>query len=220
MKVLREVCQHDCYRLKDLKDAGYNIRNVIDVGAHVGSFAAAVQSHWSLVWYTGVEAHQKNWALLQANLHYLRQIPECAIHAACDYGEGTPEFLDSILLNGTATGGSAVVWPGNERLTYGHEFQPKPLACPVMSLEAIMDQAGVGQIDLLKLDCEGAEHRLVAHFTRWESVAVVVGEYHGREAWNALIQAHPVLSAWKHEELSARQDKSIGIFRLTNPKAR
>jgi hypothetical protein len=75
-----------------------------------------------------------------------------------------------------------------------------------------------GEISILKLDCEGAEFRLLDAPCSWlDSVSVIVGEYHDRERWEEFLNNHSRLAMWDYREVSRREDKPIGIFHLINP---
>ena len=213
----------DCYGLIEhngtiCRDAGLLSPTIVDIGAHIGGFALQCRRIFGpLVNYHGVEAHEQNWSILRRNLANLGWQHWRANHAAIDYGTGEPVFLDSICDSGTATGGSAVAYPWEPHTTWGHAFAARPMPCQVMSLEDFCLDEGIHQIDLLKLDCEGSEHRIIDNFTGWGAVRTIVGEYHGREEWERRIKNHPVLHDWRYTELSRRNDKSIGVFLLENP---
>jgi len=216
VRVLTDVVLDDCYDVQGHLD-GLFPGVIVDIGAHIGAFALMCRRWFGAdVEYHGIEAHPLNWELLRRNVKRFGWRPVQAHYAAIDYCVDGALLLDSFVLGGTATGGSRVVAPGEEHLTWGHPFAASPLDCTVSTLEEFCWDEGIQQIDLLKLDCEGSEHRIVDHFCGWHAVRTVVGEYHGREDWERRIKAHPVLCDWRYTELSRRNDKSIGIFLLEN----
>lgn len=218
-KVLRDVVLDDCYGFAEHLTIGRDDdAAIVDIGAHIGGFALMCRRCFGpQVTYHGIEAHERNWDILRRNLTNLGWQHWQANHAAIDYGIADPVLLDSIIENGTATGGSRIVSRGDDQFTWGHAFDDRPLGCSVVTLEDFCLDEGIHQIALLKLDCEGSEHRIVDNFTGWRCVRTIVGEYHGREEWERRIKNHPVLHDWRYTELSRREDKSIGVFLMENP---
>ena len=48
------------------------------------------------------------------------------------------------------------------KLLYGkYEEAPRKIECPCQSLEGLLDSQGVTSVDLLKIDCEGAEYEIL-----------------------------------------------------------
>lgn len=233
-KVIREVIDEDCYDLEsvaDMVDPDFGgAPAIVDVGAHIGSFAKACAKAF-IGWvprcnYYGFELNAKNWPLLARNC-VSQQFPEFdarAFHAAIEQGRTSDEywFLDSILKNGdraTATGASQLRPKGARPVISDHEVRAAPAEqIPVIDMMTVVDCFVRGDISILKLDCEGAEFRILSGPCSWlDSVSVIVGEYHDRERWEEFIANHPRLAFWDYREVSRREDKPIGIFHLINP---
>lgn len=233
-KVLREVIDADCYDLKslvgrrDLLSFNDNLV-VVDIGAHIGSFARACANHWNDLACTGIEyfgfeLNAKNWPLLARNcgIDGESHFEGRPFHAAVDQGRTTDQywFYDSILETGsTATGASQIRPRGSKPVLVDHAVRSAPEAqIPVIDMMTVLDCLVRREVSVLKLDCEGAEFRILAGPSSWlDRVGVIVGEYHDRERWEEFVANHSRLAFWDYREVSRREDKPIGIFHLVNP---
>lgn len=125
-------------------------------------------------------------------------------------------------------GGSTVVAEDHAVLTTpagprGYQRCPDPI--PVYELERFIDERGIAQIDLLKMDCEGCEHHVLgcAPLSLLSRVRYIPGEYHGIERFyqvmrSKLFQTHKVnligasdLGCFFAERLDGERD---GILRF------
>lgn len=235
-KVIREVVDEDCYDLDCLRRKWTLFNSdqrlvVVDVGAHIGSFALSCLMafrgyHFKGIDYFGFELNAKNWPLLARNCVH-EDFPGFdgrAFHAAIEQGRTSDEywFMDSILKDGdraTATGASQLRPKGTRAVIQDHEVRAAPAEqIPVIDMMTVVDCFVRGDISILKLDCEGAEFRILSGPCSWlDSVSVIVGEYHDRERWEEFLNNHPRLALWDYREVSRREDKPIGIFHLINP---
>lgn len=144
---------------------------IIDVGAHIGAFTYLMLDRGAGKVFS-VEPSPHNFQILQHN-----------IHRAC-------RATDRAILI------SAAVWhsgrPGKERLylsptaenTGGGDTLSEDKGTPVahISIDSLISLArgssDTGRVRLLKLDCEGAEWRILFHGNSLGFVEAVVGEYH------------------------------------------
>jgi len=222
LKVLREVLDEDCYRLASI-ERKRRAPTVVDIGCHIGGFMLACHRRWPGMRYLGADMNQQNANMAVKAAFGLDRMRYDARCAAVDYGCGKPTFFDSLADGGTATGASRIEWSGLEQDWPGdHPVAVTKNAAPVITLDDFVDAylAKYDEIDILKLDCEGAEHRIVDGFRQWDRVGIVLVEYHGREAWNQRITSHRVLGRWCRSRLSWREDKPIGVERFVNPHIR
>lgn len=141
---------------------------VIDIGAHIGSFAY-------LCWLRGsrqinaFEADLENFQLAQRNLQDTNvQLHHAAVWRSdqpgaslfhSGYKEMLPDGPDPVGVN---TGG-------------GDVFAPAGVAVPAIALD---DLIGDRKIRILKVDCEGSEFPILLTSQKLRNVATVVGEYH------------------------------------------
>ncbi|HVC92395.1 MAG TPA: FkbM family methyltransferase [Pirellulales bacterium] len=84
-----------------------------------------------------------------------------------------------------------------------------------VTLEGLMAEHGLDWIDVLKLDCEGCELDLLDRCQVLDRVGLIVGEFHGRDRFLALVAER--LPDWKFEIL---RDGDPGTFWLANPAPR
>lgn len=140
---------------------------LIDVGAHIGSFAFA-----SLVRGAGkiicAEAHPENAQLARQHLAEYITLGQVELHHVAVWRSDKQENLrisdfplhDNTLIN---TGGASIQPAQNQN------------AIHTISLD---DLIGAQQIHLLKLDCEGSEFPILLTSRKLAQVAEMVGEYH------------------------------------------
>lgn len=170
------VVAHDEYRLPERFEPD-NV--VIDVGAHIGSFAYAVarrggQHVWS------IEPDRTNCALAAEHLRpYVDQGYVRVIYAAVwrsDPNDDELRFDGYHALPPSYPGMEGVVNTGGGSVVWG-------LGEPVakIAFNVVVDLAtnrGGRRVRLLKLDCEGAEWPIVLTSQRLHLIDEIVGEFH------------------------------------------
>jgi FkbM family methyltransferase len=121
------------------------IRTVLDVGANVGS--------WSLM---AAESFP------EATIYALEAVPATAAELRSRVGSEPrikPFSLGLAERNGTLV---LTYHPGASThatfTDYPHGWTGEPVECPVMRGDDFLTREGIGQVDFLKLDVEGAEH--------------------------------------------------------------
>ncbi len=140
-------------------------RTVLDCGANIGVFLAWVVSSWGRPpgRYVGVEPDPDCFPILCRQVESLgvERVAEVIQAAVWDRTDDVP-FDNSGPSWSHCVGGQ-----GNMRVR-------------AITVEGILDQAGLAECDLLKLDIEGAEMTVLPTITRWASrVKVIVAELHG-----------------------------------------
>lgn len=80
-----------------------------------------------------------------------------------------------------------------------------------VTLENIVDQCRLDRIDVLKLDCEGDEFSILDNTTLLDRISMIVGEYHGKEAFVRLVAER--FGNWRLEII---RDGDKGTFWLTS----
>ena len=211
-EIVHDVLLGDCYLLRQIQPFLSQCELIVDVGAHLGSFAVLVRRFAPNAKIVCIEACPDNIEGLRRTVGDWAEV----IHAACTYREGELVLLNA--LHGStpqSTGGSAVVPAESEqarlhRTGQGlYKTEPPP---PRITLEEI--ERKWGAIDLLKLDCEGSEHSILRHSLAAQRVKVITGEWHGHHrTWRALVQER--FANWTLREW--RTAINLGLFRLRNP---
>ena len=148
-----EIFLRDCYGIATLPG---DIRTVLDVGANLGLFSmAAIHRFPTAV----IESYEPNAAIekyLRANLgNFGRQPKMCAVGGKS--GMVSLETTDTSLFSITQL---------DERGT-----------TPQVSFDDAIHSLG-GALDLVKLDCEGAEWEIFKCRDAWKNVRFLVMEYH------------------------------------------
>jgi FkbM family methyltransferase len=152
---------------------------VIDVGAHIGSFAEAVLSRGCADVYC-IEPDPSNFAIAAANLRpYIDNGRARLVRAAVWRSD---QNSDELYLDGyhafprsypgmegiTNTGSGSVIWGRGE-----------PVA--KVAFDEIVDLVtnnGRKRVRLLKLDCEGAEWPILLTSQRLDRITEICGEFH------------------------------------------
>lgn len=166
--IARSVLLDNEYRLPDRFEAG---DLVIDVGAHVGSFATAclLRGAGRVIAFEPVPS---NHALLSVNLARFGNRAE-ARPAAVWRSDAPPTLLRVVASPDAANTGGGNVFGG---------ATPAGLSAPALPLDAVIAGAlassGAGRVRMVKVDCEGSEYPVLLTATRLDRVDEICGEYH------------------------------------------
>ncbi len=158
-KAERETQEHefgrivfeDCYRLCEIPKP---VRTVVDIGANIGLFALAARAHF----------------------------PTCAIHC-WEPNPSVYPYLDVHCASAGAILHKAAVGHSNGRVFLNsHENSLHTTTSTASDGDVLLESfssitSRIGAIDVMKLDCEGAEWDLFRS-EGWEKVRRVVMEYH------------------------------------------
>jgi len=151
-----EICLQDCYRLKMLKKQLNSITNVVDIGANQGLFAIAARRHFAKA---AIACYEPNPAL-----EPILALNTTSLDADVFYEAVTREDC-KISLSFGETDLNTVAKPDEMGEITG------------VSLRKVIERAG-GNIDILKLDCEGGEWAIMEDIASWKKIRSVTMEYH------------------------------------------
>ena len=144
------IAIEDCYRLAKISRP---VRTVLDVGANIGLFAIAARHHFP---EAAIHCYEPNPALASFIL------PHCKAVNATYYAEAIGAKSGSVSLN-----------------SRGNSLHSTISSVGFIRQTAFCDAtARLGEIDLLKLDCEGAEWDLFSVTEPWQQVRHLTMEYH------------------------------------------
>jgi FkbM family methyltransferase len=136
------------------------IATIVDVGANFGFFSLAARARYPQAAIHAYEPNPRVQALLRANVAgFGIEVHPQAVGAECR--EVT--LIDD--------------GPSNQARISVHGSEGSACSVRQVNLEAVLERAG-GRIDLLKLDCEGAEWEMLQSAAGWESVRYLRFEYH------------------------------------------
>lgn len=136
---------------------------VIDVGANIGAFTIVAARAASSGRVYAVEPSSANFVLLNENVR-LNQL----------------ENVKTLNLALSASDGSAVLHFGGECPSLHFESGVETETVATRSLESLLNAEGLSRVDLLKLDCEGAEFDILLNASEnaLSRVHKIVMEYH------------------------------------------
>ena len=186
-----EVLSEDVYRLDSIDWASADLAIVLDIGAHVGTFACALAQQVGQARFVCVEpsAVTSDWLVrnLEANNLSGRVTVLRAAVADTD-GEGTLwELGDASCMSSTIEG------PGN------------PVPVRTVSLESLVSSTG-GPPEVVKIDCEGGEYDAILSSPDWcwKGVRYLFLEHHP-VAGHGFDELATALHAWASNPLARRR---------------
>jgi FkbM family methyltransferase len=155
------VILDDEYRLTTLK---LQLGTIVDIGANIGLFSIWAASNFPTATIHSYEPNEDLWRFTEANLNQV----------------GVQLHREAVGLN---NGRASVSHEGESRL--GRCELSESGGVVVTAFSEVVARAG-GHVDLLKMDCEGAEWEILEDAVSFRQVDNVVMEYH------TLSGKHPV----------------------------
>lgn len=145
---------NDCYHLERLKKLDGGIRCILDVGSNCGWFSIAARNHFPRA---TIHAYEPNPAVLPFLQHNTGQIDVVAHPEAV----GAQDGMVNLLCDGESN---------QTRTIDGGDIRR-------VAFSAAIERLGA-PVDLLKLDCEGAEWAVLERPEDWATVRWLTMEYH------------------------------------------
>jgi FkbM family methyltransferase len=203
-KIVREVVDGDCYGLRNAKETFPNAKLFVDIGANIGAFAAFVKSLWPDATVICAEPATENVLLLKLNTAGI-----AGIHIVPKAVIGSPEKQVGFLASSFLSNPDGFRNPGDGKVEAG---------LPTM-VEACMlaDIVPDGEIDFLKLDCEGSEGEILeSSAAMLPKTKLIRGEWHGvgmgERLAKALSQTHDFDFKGLFDESKNLLYYNIGMF--------
>jgi len=159
LEVATAILEADEYLLAPLGADGPRLGWVLDIGAHIGCFTLAVKRRWPQARVIAAEPDPDNAALFRRNTEALRDIH---LHETAVLGRG-----DRRLAHLRQAGrfnhdrNAAACWVAEAVEGLDRKANPPTLAVDCSGILELLDRYGRPPIDLLKLDCEGAEGEIL-----------------------------------------------------------
>ncbi len=163
-----EMFVEDVYHLSGLGDVRLEEGDVVlDLGAHIGAAALLFAERWPAASLVCIEPNPATFSYLEANLRANRTRATARNEAV------------------GAADGTATLFGIDEASCEASTSMPRPGASrevPVVAFARLVGEAP-GPVRVVKLDCEGAEHEVLAASgpELWADVEVVLLEYHRTE---------------------------------------
>lgn len=149
------ICINDCYRLQYLKKNLDSVNTIADVGANQGMFVIAARQNFP---QAEIHCYEPNPFLIDTLSFNAKQLQ------ATPYFEAIMQHDCKVNLHFTASDlATTASESGNGNVTGS-------------SLATVIKR--IGDIDILKLDCEGAEWGLLEDTNSWKHVKSLTMEYH------------------------------------------
>jgi FkbM family methyltransferase len=161
LAIIEEVFGREVYDLRGI--CGPEV--VVDLGAHVGASVLFFAMRFPKARIVAVEPDPVNFAKLRHNVGSMRQVT--LVNAAVSERSGTITLYSAGRLDGWKSSSTrpATRWQA-------------PIDVPSMRLDDLLAGAGITDVDLLKIDIEGAEYDVLKSFAGLASVRTIVGEVH------------------------------------------
>ncbi|WP_027379451.1 FkbM family methyltransferase [Chryseobacterium daeguense] len=121
-------------------------KNIVDLGAHIGMTSIYLSMKYPESKIIAVEASPENFLILKENTKSFKNI-EC-IHAAVYFEDGMVNF-------------------GGEELSYNQKISEKGTSIRAISMDSLMKEYQLNEINLLKIDIEGGEEELLSKNNLW-----------------------------------------------------
>ena len=153
----------------------FPITTALDIGAHIGSWTLTAKHKNPQARIMAVEVEPDNFALLARNTQEIAGVH--IAHAHCGYTAG-----DLVVGRHRYNSGSHRVYARSQIEAIlaenpNWDFVDAP---PMQTPESLLEQAGLHNIDVLKIDCEGCEIDIFNHMSEalLNSIQHIVGEIH------------------------------------------
>jgi FkbM family methyltransferase len=189
---VEEVLRQDQYQLHALKRTGVELNTVVDVGAHIGCFSLLVNRLWPNCRVWAYEPDPENYRLLQT-----QKCTNVVVFQAAVVGRAAHSTVKFQTANRSWSPPNTV----EGHLSEGGDVEVNAISIA----EALL----VAPIDMLKLDCEGAECEIL-EAADLSKVLYVRGEYHEQYAKCALERVRAALEPT--HELVVQGRGPVGMF--------
>jgi FkbM family methyltransferase len=172
-------------------------KTIIDVGANIGLATLYFSSIYPDAKILSVEPVASNFSLLQMNTAALKRQKRSEIINAAVWSH------DGELSLGSSR-------PGGHDLYQFVEDPTKPQKVQALSMQSIYQRSGFQEVDLLKVDVEGAEVQLLQGDLSWlDHVNAMAVEFHGNSRlesnFDQIMQDFRIIDASSHTTLAIRK---------------
>jgi FkbM family methyltransferase len=155
---------------------------VLDIGSNIGASILYFHQQFPAARIIGFEPHPETFALLQKNVADLPSV------SVLNCGLGASNIR--VTVPGESVNFGAFSTKGRRR---GQTEPRDTVECEVRRLDDVLTDLGIQQVDLIKIDCEGAEADVFAGLSPLilERCQWIVGELHDVSGFNLLSRLAP-----------------------------
>lgn len=158
--IIYEILESEVYRISPTLVDPEEVRIIIDCGANIGVTSLYFASVYPAARIYSVEADPQSFALLKSNASdEPRIIPIYGCLVSASQGSVTFE-------NGGPAWGRKIA-------------NSRGIRVPAITLDALIEERGIGRVDLLKMDIEGAEREILGAGEYLDTVQHLIAELHG-----------------------------------------
>ena len=176
---------------------------ILDIGSNIGASIIYFHRQFPDANIFGFEPHPDSFRILQKNVAHLPGVK------VFNYGLGATHQRIAVPADEVNFGAF------NTRGRFKDRGYPAtPVECEVRRLDDVLRELGIGQIDLIKIDCEGAEADVfstlpdaILNQCQW-----IVGEFHDHTGFEVLARLAPHF----HSDLKKKMFRSRFRFHACN----
>jgi FkbM family methyltransferase len=144
-----------------LAQVSHPIKTIVDVGSNVGFYSMAARSYFPEARIHAYEPNPRALRFCRKNLDSLN---------AMVYGEALGSWEGEVFIRDCSD--------SNQVRTSGQAESADASAVPQVTLATVIERLETGCIDLMKVDCEGAEWDLFSDPDPWSKIRLLRMEYH------------------------------------------
>lgn len=171
MFTLQEIFVEQVYR--EIVATFPDARTVIDLGANIGFAAAYFVSHLPGVKIMCVEPDPQNVVLLSTNLSDLVEESRCRIVSGAVWRADEKLVLEPLVAGHVNSRSCTSIGPDAKS-------EPSEQVVQAYSIPTLIEMSGFSEVDLIKIDVEGAEAELFHGDCDWlDKVKAIAIEFHG-----------------------------------------
>lgn len=185
------------------------VRTILDIGAHVGSFTVLCHHYWPDARIVAVEPHPESFELLVRNTRHISKEKLTLVNAAVGPETGRC-ILSSPVSHSRVSEYVPEVWEAIEPRHSDFGLQVDSIS--PNDLWQLLNEVGIDEIDLFKLDCEGAEYLIISEFSalgHMHRIGWIRGEWHSRKD-NLMLAGF--LSQTHIFNIDPNHPNSVGMF--------
>ena len=157
--------------------SGLKPKIIIDIGSNIGASILYFQRQFPTANIFGFEPHPDTFRILQKNVAHL---PSVTIF---NYGLGSAERRIAVRADAVNFGAFNTRGEFKDR-----GFSAAEVECQIRRLDSVMNEIGIDRVDLIKIDCEGAEADIFSTLpdTILNQCQWIVGEFHDESGFKVL----------------------------------